>query len=117
MISQFGGIFFAADRNLAKAGSLEHTLEEIRAPLFGQELYPTLIEKAALIGWRIIAGHIFHDGNKRTGMEACHLFLAINGYTMLIDFEIVEMAISVAKGETKLPEFTKWVEERTIKDK
>jgi death-on-curing protein len=70
MIESFGGIFFSGDRNLANPGSLEHALEEIQTTLFDQELYPTLFEKAAVIGWRIIAGYIFHDGNKRTGMEA-----------------------------------------------
>jgi len=62
MIYEFGGIFFVGDHNLANPGSLEHVLVEIRGSLFGQELYPTVYEKAAILAWRIITGHIFHDG-------------------------------------------------------
>ena len=50
MILEFGGIFFVGDRNLANPGSLEHVLVEIRGSLSGQELYPTVYEKAALLG-------------------------------------------------------------------
>jgi len=67
MIQSFGGVFFEGDRNLANSGSLEFVLAEIQGPLFDTELHPSIIEKAAAIGWRIIAGHVFHDGNKRTG--------------------------------------------------
>ena len=69
MISHFGGIFFQGDDNLANRGSLEYVLAEIYGSLYGQELYPDIFQKAGLIAWRIIVGHIFHDGNKRTGME------------------------------------------------
>jgi len=113
MISEFGGIFFEGDNNLANPGSLEYVLEEINGFLFGEELYPDIIQKAGLIGWRIIAGHIFHDGNKRTGMEACRLFLNLNGYTMLIDFEVVNVAIQVASNEMDIEPFTEWLRQRT----
>ncbi len=112
MIEEFGG-FFAGKDNLANPGSLEHVLAAIQGSLFGQELYPTLIEKAAVIGWRIIVGHVFHDGNKRTGMEACRLFLDLNGHDMRIDSEVIDMALSLARGEATFVEFAAWVERRT----
>ena len=114
MIDKFGGVFFLGDRNLASPGSLEHVLEEIEGSLFGQEIHPTIIEKSAAIGWRIIiAGHIFHDGNKRTGMEACRLFLDLNGYTMKIDREVVDVALKIATSAMQFPEFVHWLEQRT----
>lgn len=113
MIERFGGIFLEGDQNLRGPGSLEHVLEEIQGSLFGFEPYPSLVGKAAAIGWRIIAGHVFHDGNKRTGMEACRLFLELNGFAMRIDCEVVEMALRIATGEVQLPEFAQWVECRT----
>lgn len=115
MIQSFGGIFFEGDRNLANPGSLEFVLAEIQGTLFGKELHPTIAEKAAAIGWRIIAGHVFHDGNKRTGMEACRLFLDLNGYTLHIDREAVAIALKIATGEANLPEFALWIEEHSIK--
>lgn len=115
MIAEFGGIFFEGDNNLANPGSLEHALEEIQGSLFGQNLYPSIIEKAAVLGWRIIVNHIFHDGNKRTGMEACRLFLDLNGYTMRIDLDVVAVAIAVAEDKMQIDGFTQWVEQRSIK--
>ncbi len=112
MIEEFGG-FFAGKDNLANPGSLEHVLAATQGSLFGREFYPTLIEKAAAIGWRIIVGHVFHDGNKRTGMEACRLFLDLNGFDMRIDHEVISMALSLAKGETSFADFVTWVERRT----
>jgi death-on-curing protein len=102
-----------ATATLRTPDHLEHVLVEIRGSLFGQELYPTVYEKAALLGWRIITGHIFHDGNKRTGMESCRLFLDLNGYDMRIDQEVVDVALKVATNEVKFEDFVRWVEERT----
>jgi death-on-curing protein len=120
IIAEFGGIFFEGDDNLVNPGSLEHALEEIQGSLFGQEIYPTIVEKAAVIGWRIIANHVFHDGNKRTGMEVCYVFLRLNGYEMriardVIDTEVVDMALAIANGKVQLAEFTQWLEQRTTR--
>ena len=113
MVSKFGGIFFEGDDNLANPGSLDYVLEEINGFLFGEELYPDFLQKAALIGWRIIAGHIFHDGNKRTGMEACRLFLDLNGYKMLMDFEVVTVSIQIALNGIDFDPFVEWLRQRT----
>jgi death-on-curing protein len=113
MIAEFGGVFFSGDRNLANPGSLEHVLEEIQGSFFEFEPYPEVIDKAAVIAWRIIAGHVFHDGNKRTGMEACRLFLELNGFDMAIDREVVVVALGIAKGQMDLTEFTDWLRART----
>lgn len=115
MTSKFGGIFFECNQNLVNPGSLEHVLEEIQGNLFGLEPYPTLIEKAAAICWRIIVNHVFNDGNKRTGMETCRLFLELNGYAMRIDFEVVDIALSMANNRIRFEEFVRWVEQRTSK--
>jgi len=115
MIDEFGGFFVGADSNLANPGSLDHVLQEIQGSLFGHESYPTVIEKAAAIGWRIIAGHVFHDGNKRTGMEACRQFLELNGYRMRIDRGVVCMALEIARKEVDSSKFADWLGERTSK--
>jgi death-on-curing protein len=113
MIEQFGGEFFGED-NLLNPGSLEHVLEEIQGSLFGYEPYPSIIEKAAVISWRIIAGHIFNDGNKRTGMETCRLLLDLNSHTMRIDSEVVDMALAIASGNVQLDGFIEWLRHRTV---
>jgi death-on-curing protein len=46
----------------------------------GNELYPSLAEKAAALGFSLIQNHPFADGNKRTGHATIEVFLAPNGY-------------------------------------
>jgi death-on-curing protein len=114
MISRFGGIFFEGDENLANRGSLEYLLAEIHGSLYGQELYPDTFQKAGLIAWRIIVGHVFHDGNKRTAMESCRIFLELNGYNMKIDREIVDVAVKIATRKVSFNEFVEWLKTRSV---
>jgi len=96
-IGRYGGRYVAADRNLLNRASLEYVLTAIEYPVFGQHLFPTLIEKAAAVAWWIIAGHVFNDGNKRTGMQAAIELLAINGVHTTFDVDsLVEIAVAVA---------------------
>jgi death on curing protein len=113
MVAEFGGIFLAGDQNLANPGSLEHVLDAIQGSVFGHDPLPTLVEKAAALAWRVIAGHVFHDGNKRTGMEACRLFLDLNGYVMRIDREVIDISLRIACRQVEFEEFVEWVRERT----
>lgn len=115
MIAKYGGIFFNGDCNLANPGSLEHILDEIQGTIFGCEPYPTLFKKAAAVAWRIIINHVFHDGNKRTGMEACRQILELNGYNMRIDMNVVDMALNITNGKVEFINFVHWVEARTTK--
>ena len=112
LIAQFGGIFFDNNQNLLNLGSLEHVLIEIQGLFFGKDLYPSVFQKAAILCYRIIQGHVFYDGNKRTGMEVCRLTLDINGYKMRMGSEIVKMATRIATDDVSFSDFANWVEER-----
>lgn len=111
LVLTYGGLYTEGDKNLANSGSLEYNLMMIQSS-FCYTLYPTLIEKAAVLAWRIISGHIFHDGNKRTGMEVCRLMLDINGYTMKIDREIINIAVQICTHEITFEEFVEWLKNR-----
>jgi death-on-curing family protein len=54
---------------------------------FGQDAYPTVLEKAAALFHSLIANHPFHNGNKRTAVLAFDIFLAANGYFGLLGNE------------------------------
>jgi len=112
MIKEFGGIFFAGNDNLLNPGALDFLIVTIDGRLLNFDPYPTIFEKAALLAWRIIKGHIFIDGNKRTGMESCRLLLDINGYQLLIDREVVNVALQIAKNEIKFTDFIEWLKSR-----
>ena len=52
----------------------------------GNEMYPSLFEKAAVIIHSLIKDHPFIDANKRTGMLSGWVFLSLNGFFLPIHF-------------------------------
>jgi death-on-curing protein len=63
---------------------LESALAQPRATFGGTDLYPGLIEKAAALGFSLVMGHPFVDGNKRTGHAAMETFLILNGHELAL---------------------------------
>ena len=59
-------------------GLLESAINAPFQTFDGQELYPSLLEKATRLGYGLIKNHPFVDGNKRIGTHAMLVFLAIN---------------------------------------
>jgi hypothetical protein len=47
-------------------------------------------------------------------MEACRVLLAINGYRLPIDWEIIEIAERIAVGTIYEGEVADWIESRII---
>ena len=52
---------------------------------FGEDAFPTLPEKAAVLLHAIARNHPFADGNKRTAWVVARLFLALNGKKLTFD--------------------------------
>ena len=59
---------------------LESAVAQPRQGVGGVDLYPRIVESAAVVARGIICGHVFLDGNKRTGLAAAALFLEYNGW-------------------------------------
>ena len=65
---------------LLDLGALESAVAQPRMVFAHEELYPTLPDKAAALGFSLIQNHPFLDGNKRTGHAAMETFLVLNGH-------------------------------------
>jgi death-on-curing protein len=81
----------------------------------GEDLYPTIIEKAAALGFSLIKNHPFVDGNKRIGHAAMEAFLILNGYE--IDASVDEqerIILQLAAGELKRKAFTEWLRAHAV---
>jgi len=107
--------------NLKERGSLKWVLDAIQSPLFGVDHYPSLVEKAAKLAWTIIGGHVFWDGNKRTGMSVLHAFLRVNGYRLnTTNDQVVQIALRIAQANTEksytCEEFVQWVRDKIVID-
>lgn len=114
LVTTFGGLYTETDLNLHNPDSLYYIVDAIQGSLFGEEIHPGIFRKAAALCWQIITHHVFHDGNKRTGMEVCRVFLEMNGYALRMDVGVIGMALWIAEGKLTLEDLTGWVEECSI---
>jgi len=108
MIEEFGGLFVPPD-NLLRLDSLEYILDAVKASAYGYDLYPTVKEKANAIAYRIISGHVFLDGNKRTAIHVAWEFLRGNGVNLILDTTIIELSVAVATGHATQYELLRWL--------
>jgi death on curing protein len=109
-IRQHGGAEGIRDRGL-----IESAVAQPSMTFGGEELYPTLIDKAAAFGYSLIANHAFVDGNKRVGLAALDVFLRVNGFVVRAGLEEFETAIlAVAAGTMKRHAFAEWLHVHTV---
>lgn len=105
-IERFGGLKGIRDANL-----LLSAIETPKAVMFGEDLYPTVYDKAAAYLFHIMQNHPFNDANKRTGFGATYLFLRANGVPILLSDEVFEnLVIEVAKGKVSKEEIARLLE-------
>ncbi len=82
-----------------------------RATFDGKDLYTTLSNKVASLGYALIQNHAFGDGNKRVGHAAMELMLLHNGYEFTAEIDESERAIlGVASGQISQEELAAWIE-------
>lgn len=68
---------------------------------FGDDAFPTVMEKAAVLLHGVARNHPFIDGNKRTAWLCCVVFLRDHGMVIspaLQTMEVVEFVVDVAVG-------------------
>jgi len=95
--------------------ALESALAQPQMTFGGEELYPTLVDKAAALGYALIKNHPFLDGNKRTGHAAVEVFLVLNGYEIRATIDEQEHVIlQVAASEIDREEFTAWLRTHVV---
>ena len=97
-------------RGIRDLGALQSALAQPRMTYGSIDLYPTIAEKAAALGFSLIMNHPFTDGNKRAGHAAMEVFLVLNGYEIEAPVEEQERIIlEVASGEIEREVFTHWL--------
>lgn len=108
---------FTPPYNILKEQPLDYVVDIVKAEMFGASIYPLISDKAAVYFFTITCGHIFGDGNKRTGVEAALSFLKLNGWRLRIDLphsELFNFVIKVASGESSLEECREWFKENIM---
>ena len=81
----------------------------------GEALYPSIQRKAAKLGFGLIQNHPFIDGNKRLGIHAMLIFLAINGVLLTYSqSELVQVGLALASGKIGEQELMNWIAEHEV---
>lgn len=114
--SRFGGNF-VPPYNFLHESSLDYLVNIVDAELFGEPMYPEIYHKASIYLFNIISNHIFTDGNKRTGLDACLLFLDFNGYQLTDNVTnpiLTDFIISIASAEQTLEKVQAWLKANSV---
>ncbi|MBW4520716.1 MAG: type II toxin-antitoxin system death-on-curing family toxin [Scytolyngbya sp. HA4215-MV1] len=110
ILEQSGGALGIRDMGL-----LESAIAQPQMTFGGEDLYPSLLEKAAALGFSIIMNHPFVDGNKRTGHAATETFLVLNGMEINASVDEQEhVVLAIISGELGREAFVDWLQRNTI---
>lgn len=94
LIESYGGAKGTRDYGL-----LLSALEMPKSSFHGQDLHPTLYDKAAAYLYHVTKNHPFIDGKKRTATALALIFLEINGIEPKIDMrDFEELVVATAEG-------------------
>lgn len=85
-----------------------------------EEFYPEIVDKAAVLCWRLVRNHPLPDGNKRAAWAAMVVFIDLNGGRWKPDPPDVDDAettmLAVAAGDLSEQELANWLRKRVVFD-
>ena len=95
---------------LRDRGLLESAVYSAETSFGGQEIYPTVAEKAARLLFSLVSNHPFVDGNKRIGVLVMLVTLRLNGIALrYTQAELIELGLSAASGELDYDAVYDWI--------
>jgi death-on-curing protein len=98
----------------------ESALAAPAASFAGEEFYPELTEKAAVLCSHLVRNHPLPGSNKRTAYLCLIEFVERNGYAWRQptdeagEDDVVETMVRLAAGDLPETEFTEWVRDHMI---
>lgn len=113
MVERYGGSFGIRD-----LGLMQSAIARPQATFGGEDLYPTIIDKAAALFHSLVFNHAFADGNKRTSLTSTARFLHLNGYELKVGkHELIDFPLRVENQHLDIEQISKWLKEHTKKVK
>ena len=111
MIEEYGGSFGIRD-----VGLIQSAISRPQASFDGENLYPSIFDKAAALFHSLMFNHAFVDGNKRTTISTTARFLALNGFSLeATDREFVDFPLQVENKHLDLETIGHWLKEHCKK--
>jgi death-on-curing protein len=97
-----------ADFRVREIGLLESAVARPKTYVFGEDAYPTFVQKAAALLHSIARNHALIDGNKRLAWSAARLFCLMNDLDIKMKQDkAYEMVVGVAAGQIEMDELVK----------
>lgn len=88
---------------------LESATQRPQASFMGEDLYPTIFDKAAALMHSLILNRPFIDGNKRTGTVSAAAMLHLSGFDLKVSQEEL---VGAALG---IEQISNWLKEYSVK--
>ena len=105
LVEETGGDYGLRDESL-----LESALMSPFQTFDNVDLFLTIPEKAARLGYGLIKNHPFTDGNKRIGTHVMLLFLHFNGIKISYSQqELIDIILGVASNESSYKNLYEWI--------
>ena len=105
LIDETGG-----SAGLKDEGLLESALAAPFQSYDAQDLFPSIYQKAARLGFGLASNHAFVDGNKRIGAHAMLVFLELNDIQInYSQEELSNIFLEIAAGNKGYEELLNWI--------
>lgn len=105
LITETGGSYGLRDE-----GMLDSALNAPFQTFGGEDVYPSLEQKATRLCFGLVKNHPFIDGNKRIGAHAMLVFLALNGIELQYSqTELSDIILQLAAGEIDTEDLLYWI--------
>ena len=105
LVMKTGGSDGIRDRGL-----LESAVNAPFQSFGGYDMYPTIYEKVARLGFGLAQNHAFIDGNKRIAAHALLTFLALNGIEIdCTEFELFSVFMRLAESALTFDDLVSWL--------
>lgn len=105
LIAETGGL-----SGLRDEGMLDSALNAPFQTFGGEDVYPSLQQKASRLCFGLVKNHPFIDGNKRIGAHAMLVFLALNGIELQhSQKQLSDVIIQLAAGEIESADLLHWI--------
>jgi len=96
-------------------GALKSALAQPRMTFENRDLYPSLVEKVAALGYSLVMNHPFVDGNKRLAHAAMEVVLVLNGAELSAGIEEQEqLMLGLAAGTVARDELVAWLNHHVV---
>ena len=105
LIAETGG-----SSGLRDEGMLDSALNAPFQTFGGEDVYPSLQQKAARLCFGLVKNHPFVDGNKRIGAHVMLVFLVLNGIELQhTQTELSDIILQLAAGTIQSSDLLDWI--------